>query len=151
MILCFKKFWERFIFYIYTIKKYWECWGLMRQGLAGGRKAKRKGKWILYYIIILLLLLYIYMYLLTFCHFLQTRGGFLPSVFFFLIASVEAVSPPSPPSPPSPHLPPNSRNFANPQCLPNKINNLTKFSSQRSCATLQHPKNSQKTLTKSIT
>ena len=31
------------------------------------------------------------MYLLTLCHCLQTRGGFLPSVFFFLIASVEAV------------------------------------------------------------
>ena len=45
------------------------------------------------------------MYLLTFCHFVQTGGGFLPSVFFFLIASVEAVLPPSPPSPdPSPSL-----------------------------------------------
>ena len=31
------------------------------------------------------------MYLLTLCHCLQTRGGFLPSVFFFLIADVEAV------------------------------------------------------------
>ena len=42
------------------------------------------------------------MYPLTFCHFVRARGWFLPSVFFFLIASVEAVSPPSPPSP---HLP----------------------------------------------
>ena len=87
------------------------------------------------------------MYLLTFCHFLQTRGWFLPSVFFFLIASVEAVFAflrlPPPPQ--------NFLHFANPQCLPNKINNLTKFSLWRSCATLQHPKNSQKTLTKSIT
>ena len=43
------------------------------------------------------------MYSLTFCHFVRAGGGFLRTVFFFLIASVEAVSPPSPPSP---HLPP---------------------------------------------
>ena len=91
------------------------------------------------------------MYLLTFCHFVQTRGGFLLTVFFFLILDVEAVSPASPTSLTSLTLPQNFLRFANPQCLPNKINNLTKFSLQRSCATLQHPKNSQKTLTKSIT
>ena len=91
------------------------------------------------------------MYLLTFCHCLQTRGGFLPTVFFFLIVGVEAVLPPSPPSPPSLTRPQIFLRFANPQCLPNKINNLTKFSLRRSCATLQRPKNSQKTLTKSIT
>ena len=91
------------------------------------------------------------MYSLTFCHFVFARGWFLRTVFFFLMTDVEAVSPPSPPSPPSLTLPQNFLRFANPQCLPNKINNLTKFSLQRSCATLQHPKNSQKTLTKSIT
>ena len=91
------------------------------------------------------------MYSLTFCHSVQTGGGFLRTVFFFLIASVEAISPPSPPSPHLPPPPSNFLRFANPQCLPNKINNLTKFSLWRSCATLQHPKNSQKTLTKSIT
>ena len=63
----------------------------MWQGLAGGRKAKRKGKRILYYIILYYILYYIYMYSLTFCHFVFERGGFLLTVFFFLIASVEAI------------------------------------------------------------
>ena len=65
------------------------------------------------------------MYLLTFCHCLQTRGGFLPTVFFFLIASVEAFSlSPTlhPHSPPSnfPHFANNVKNII-------KINDLTKF------------------------
>ena len=91
------------------------------------------------------------MYSLTLCHRLQTAPPFLRTVFFFLILRVEAIF--------SfhrlPHLPLTLPqiflHFANPQCLANKINDLTKFSLRRSCATLQHPKNSQKTLTKSIT
>ena len=47
------------------------------------------------------------MYLLTFCRFVQTGGGFLPTVFFFLIASVEAVFA----FPRLPHLPPPPSKF----------------------------------------
>ena len=126
------------------ILRMWKAYAV-RAGRGEEGKKKRKMNIILYYII-----LYIYIYIdkvVNILQFVQKRGWFLPSVFFFLIASVEAVFA----FPHLPRLPLNSRNFANPQCLPNKINNLTKFSLQRSCATLQHPKNSQKTLTKSIT
>ena len=128
LIFCFKNFWRLFFLYIYTIKKYWKCWGLTAQGLAGGRKAKRKGKWILYYIILYYILYYIYIYYLTFCNFVQTRGWFLLTVFFFLTASVEAGASKNPPASSTSASLQNFLRFANPRCLSNKIKHLTKFS-----------------------
>ena len=120
-----------------------------RAGRGEEGKKKRKMNIILYYII-LYIILYIYVFLNILPLLAKARVVFADRFFFFDcqcwggFASLASLTPLT-------SLPLNSRNFANPQCLPNKINNLTKFSLQRSCATLQHPKNSQKTLTKSIT
>ena len=126
LIFDFKKFWQEFLFYIYTIKKYWECWSYVAQGLAGGRKAKEKGKWILYYIILYYIFIYIYTYLLTFCRFVQKPPPFLLTVFFILTRNVEAGTIKNAPSLAPLTLPQIFRNFTNPQCLHNKINDLTK-------------------------
>ena len=121
----------------------------IRAGRREEGKKKRKMNIILYYII-LYIILYIYVFI-NICSFrVCTRGVFAKRFFFFDCQCWGGFRFPPPPSPPF-TLPQNFLRFANPQCLPNKINNLTKFSLRRSCATLQHPKNSQKTLTKSIT
>ena len=140
------------IFYIYLhYKKILKVLKAYAAG-AGGReegKKKRKMNIILYYIILYIILyIYVFINILPFCA--NVRGVFAKRFFFFDcecwggFASLASLTWPF-------TLPQNFLRFANPQCLPNKINNLTKFSLRRSCATLQHPKNSQKTLTKSIT
>ena len=140
------------IFYIYLhYKKILRMWKAYAAG-AGGReegKKKRKMNIILYYII-LYIILYIYVLANIVPLFANTRGVFAKRFFFFDCQCWGGFRFPPPPSHP-PALSQIFLRFANPQCLPNKINNLTKFSLCRSCATLQHPKNSQKTLTKSIT
>ena len=62
----------------------------MAQGLAGEMDGTKEGELILYYIILYYILLYIYIYYSTFAVFVQTHPPFLRTVFFFLIAGVEA-------------------------------------------------------------
>ncbi len=75
-----------------------------RAGRGEEGKKKRKMNIILYYII-LYIILYIYR-VVNILPILAKEGAVFADRFFFLIASVGAVSPPSPPSPP-PHPPPN--------------------------------------------
>ena len=147
MIFDFRKFWEGFLIYIYTIKKYWMCWSLAAQGLAGGRRQKEKGKSILYYIILYYIYIYIYREVSTFASFVQKRGWFLRPLWKFWLLMLRRIFL-SPPLSLTPQLFPR---FANPQCLTNKTKHLTKFSMQHSCARLQTAKNSQKTLSILIT
>ena len=140
------------IFDIYLhYKKILRMWKPYAAGAGRGEEGKKKRKMnIILYYIILYIILYIYVFINILPFLAKGRVVFADRFFFFdcqcwgETASLASLT--SPPSPPQ-----NFLRFANPQCLPNKNNNLTKFSLWRSCATLQHPKNSQKTLTKSIT
>ena len=117
------------------------------QGEDGKKKRKMNIK--LYYIILYIILyIYIVINIVPVC---TNATLFFAGVLFFLIVRVDAVFA-------FPHLhhhpltlPQNFHRFANPQCLPNKIKHLPKFSMQRPCTRLQQSKNSQKTLTISST
>ena len=116
-----------------------------RVGSGGRRQKKRKMNIKLYYIILYIILyIYIVINIVPVC---TNATPFFAGVLFFLIVRVESVFAfPHPPAP-SLTLPQNFHRFANPQCLPNKIKHLIKFSMARSRTRLQQSKNSQKTLT----
>ena len=120
-----------------------------RAGRGEGRQKGRGMNIILYYII-LYIILYIYR-VVNICRFRANAPPIFCQRFFFFDSACWGVCQQKRPSPHPLTLPQIFLHFATPRCLANKIKHLTKFSMQHSCTRLQTAKNSQKTLTKSIT